>query len=162
MKRFTVVNEGYNMEEVNRFIDIVIKRLEKLNNENAMLQTKISSLEEKLKEEKAEKQSSTLQLEIHSMYRAYFHQPESFFYEQDAEFILHYLQTEFPKQEFLQRIEMLSELLCYDASIKSSAKEKKELYRKALYTMEYLDTHSDTFSFERRRKIGEIKAEVDE
>ena len=36
MKRFTVVNEGYNMEEVNRFIDIVIKRLEKLNNENAM------------------------------------------------------------------------------------------------------------------------------
>lgn len=25
MKRFTVVNEGYNMEEVNRFIDIVIK-----------------------------------------------------------------------------------------------------------------------------------------
>lgn len=110
---------------------------------------------EKLKEEKAEKQSSTLQLEIHSMYRAYFHQPESFFYEQDAEFILHYLQTEFPKQEFLQRIEMLSELLC-------SAKEKKELYRKALYTMEYLDTHSDTFSFERRRKIGEIKAEVDE
>ena len=78
---------------------------------------------EKLKEEKAEKQSSTLQLEIHSMYRAYFHQPESFFYEQDAEFILHYLQTEFPKQEFLQRIEMLSELLCYDASIKSSAKE---------------------------------------
>ena len=52
MKRFTVVNEGYNMEEVNRFIDIVIKRLEKLNNENAMLQTKISSLEEKLTEEK--------------------------------------------------------------------------------------------------------------
>lgn len=49
MKRFTVVNEGYNMEEVNRFIDIVIKRLEKLNNENAMLQTKISSLEEKIK-----------------------------------------------------------------------------------------------------------------
>ena len=34
---------------------------------------------EKFKEEKAEKQSSTLQLEIHSMYRAYFHQPESFF-----------------------------------------------------------------------------------
>ena len=54
MKRFTVVNEGYNIEEVNRFIDIVIKRLEKLNNENAMLQTKISSLEEKLKEEKVE------------------------------------------------------------------------------------------------------------
>lgn len=59
MKRFTVVNEGYNMEEVNRFIDIVIKRLEKLNNENAMLQTKISSLEEKLKEEKVSEIKAT-------------------------------------------------------------------------------------------------------
>ena len=30
MKRFTIVQNGYNVEEVNRFIDIVIKRLEKL------------------------------------------------------------------------------------------------------------------------------------
>lgn len=54
MKRFTITNEGYNIEEVNRFIDVVIKRLEKLNNENASLQLKISSLEEKLKSEKQE------------------------------------------------------------------------------------------------------------
>lgn len=54
MKRFTITSEGYNIEEVNRFIDVVIKRLEKLNNENAALQLKISSLEEKLKSEKLE------------------------------------------------------------------------------------------------------------
>lgn len=54
MKRFTITSEGYNIEEVNRFIDVVIKRLEKLNNENASLQLKISSLEEKLKGEKQE------------------------------------------------------------------------------------------------------------
>ena len=52
MKRFTINHEGYNIDEVNRFIDIVIKRLEKLNNDNALLQTKVSSLEEKLKREK--------------------------------------------------------------------------------------------------------------
>lgn len=52
MKRFTIAHEGYNIEEVNRFIDIVIKRLEKLNNDNALLQTKVSSLEERLKREK--------------------------------------------------------------------------------------------------------------
>ena len=52
MKRFTIVSEGYNIEEVNRFIDVVIKRLEQLNKNNALLQTKISSLEAKLKEEK--------------------------------------------------------------------------------------------------------------
>ena len=31
MKRFTITQNGYNVEEVNRFIDVVIKRLEKLN-----------------------------------------------------------------------------------------------------------------------------------
>ena len=54
MKRFTITSEGYNVDEVNRFIDVVIKRLEKLNNENSELQMKISSLEEKLKSEKVE------------------------------------------------------------------------------------------------------------
>ncbi len=34
MKRFSIVNNGYNIEEVNEFIDIVIKKLEKLSIEN--------------------------------------------------------------------------------------------------------------------------------
>ena len=52
MKRFTITDNGYNVDEVNRFIDVVIKRLEKLNNENSLLQMKISSLEEELKNNK--------------------------------------------------------------------------------------------------------------
>lgn len=52
MKRFSITSDGYNIEEVNRFIDVVIKRLEKLNNENSLLQMKISSLEDELKKEK--------------------------------------------------------------------------------------------------------------
>ena len=54
MKRFTITEHGYNVEEVNRFIDVVIRKLEKLNNENSLLQMKVSSLEEKLKSEKRE------------------------------------------------------------------------------------------------------------
>ena len=54
MKRFSITSEGYNVDEVNRFIDVVIKRLEKLNNENTQLQMKVSSLEEKLNNEKKE------------------------------------------------------------------------------------------------------------
>ena len=54
MKRFTIVNNGYNVEEVNRFIDVVIKRLEKLNNYNSMLQMEVSSLRERLSREKQE------------------------------------------------------------------------------------------------------------
>lgn len=34
MRRFSIVNNGYNIEEVNNFIDIVIKKLEKLSEEN--------------------------------------------------------------------------------------------------------------------------------
>lgn len=47
MKRFSIVNNGYNIEEVNNFIDIVIKKLEKLSadNNNYLMQL------EKLKKE---------------------------------------------------------------------------------------------------------------
>jgi len=47
MKRFSVVNNGYDIDEVNRFIDIVIGRLEKLNTENATYRAKIEKLQEK-------------------------------------------------------------------------------------------------------------------
>ena len=59
MKRFTITEEGYKIEEVNRFIDIVIKRLEKLNDENSLLQAKISSLEAELKKEKINESKMT-------------------------------------------------------------------------------------------------------
>lgn len=35
MKRFSIVNNGYNIDEVNNFIDIVIKKLEKLSQDNS-------------------------------------------------------------------------------------------------------------------------------
>ena len=50
MKRFSVVENGYDIDEVNRFIDIVIGRLEKLNAENAAYVAKIDKLSLKLQE----------------------------------------------------------------------------------------------------------------
>lgn len=50
MKRFSVVDKGYDIDEVNRFIDIVIGRLEKLNAENAAFAAKIDRLNTKLQE----------------------------------------------------------------------------------------------------------------
>ena len=47
MKRFSVVQNGYDVDEVNKFIDIVIGRLEKLNTENTTLQAKIEKLNTK-------------------------------------------------------------------------------------------------------------------
>lgn len=44
MKRFSIVENGYDVDEVNRFIDIVIERLEKLNAENTTLAAKLEKL----------------------------------------------------------------------------------------------------------------------
>ena len=48
MKRFNIVNNGYDINEVNRFIDVVIRRLEKLNLENASYVKKIDDLNRQL------------------------------------------------------------------------------------------------------------------
>lgn len=50
MKRFSIVENGYDVDEVNRFIDIVINRLEKLNTENATYIAKIENLNKKINE----------------------------------------------------------------------------------------------------------------
>ena len=34
MRRFSIVNNGYNIEEVNQFIDVVIKKLEQISEDN--------------------------------------------------------------------------------------------------------------------------------
>ena len=52
MKRFSIVENGYDVDEVNRFIDIVIGRLEKLNAENAAYAAKIDKLNVKLQDVK--------------------------------------------------------------------------------------------------------------
>ncbi len=50
VKRFSIFNNGYDIAEVNRFIDIVIGRLEKLNAENAKYANLVEELNNKLKE----------------------------------------------------------------------------------------------------------------
>lgn len=55
MKRFSIVNNGYDIDEVNNFVDVVIKRLEKLNSENASYLSELS----KLKEEVSKKQTNS-------------------------------------------------------------------------------------------------------
>lgn len=73
---------------------------------------------------------------------------------------MHYLGTAFPPQELLQRIEILAELFYFDASLKKSDAERNSLLKKALELLQYLDTHSNTFSLERRQKIREISETI--
>lgn len=61
MKRFSIVDKGYDIEEVNKFIDIVINRLEKLNRENTSNIATIDILNKKIIE--IENNNNTSKLE---------------------------------------------------------------------------------------------------
>lgn len=113
---------------------------------------------EKLKEKKGKETETTLQMETSGMYRSYFHQPQDFFYEAGMNIILAYMQARFTEEECLKRIELLAELIHFDASLKSSKETQIALEQKALELLNFADTHSDTFSLERRQKMKEIEA----
>ena len=113
---------------------------------------------EKLKEEKEKEDIPTVQLQVNSMYTAYFLKSASFFYEQDTEFAIQYLASSFSPDELLERVEMLSELFYQDALLKATHEARKDLLKKSLSLLTFLDTHSDTFSFERRAKMANLQA----
>ena len=48
MKRFTIVENGYDINEVNKFVDIVISKFERLNNDNIQYSKKIEELNKHL------------------------------------------------------------------------------------------------------------------
>lgn len=52
MKRFSIVNNGYNIAEVNEFIDVVIKRLEQLNADNSKYLIQLDELRHQIELEK--------------------------------------------------------------------------------------------------------------
>ena len=98
---------------------------------------------EKLVEERDKKDGPELQLQLQSIYRAYFNHPSTFYYDQDAEYILNEMGQNYGGEELLTRI---------DRFIAENEAQ--------LFLLNYLDTHSDTFSFERRGKIGEIEKKI--
>lgn len=112
---------------------------------------------EKLIEKKEYLPQENIQLEFEGMYCTYFLKPKEFFCTQDGEYILMYLCQTFEQHELLDRVEILSELLYQDALIQPAGAAQKSLLEKSLYLLEYLDQHSDTFSFERKDKIAGIK-----
>lgn len=113
---------------------------------------------EKLKEKRDINDGTSIQVETNNMYTSYFHQPEAFFYEAGSDIIIGYMQARFSEKEYMQRIELLAELLYFDSTIKTSKEQQRMLWEKVLDLLTFLDTHSDTFSFDRRRKMEDIKA----
>lgn len=111
---------------------------------------------EKLKEKK-DTDAFAVKKEIQQMFLTYLGYSETYFSQADADEILSLLKSSYASNELLYRMEMLAELYYHDASMKTSVVDKRKMWSKSLSLFEYIDSHSDTFSFERREKIAKIK-----
>ena len=64
MKRFSIVEKGYNIEEVNSFIDIVIKRLEELSDDNNKYLLELEKLKKKIDNKNEVKHNSDMDRQV--------------------------------------------------------------------------------------------------
>ena len=63
MKRFSIVNNGYNINEVNEFIDVVIKKLEQLSADNNNYLTQLDELKKQVDIEKNKAKSNNQEVD---------------------------------------------------------------------------------------------------
>lgn len=63
MKRFSIVNNGYNIDEVNNFIDIVIRKLEELSADNNKYLAQLDELKKQVDIEKNKAKSNNQEVD---------------------------------------------------------------------------------------------------
>lgn len=97
---------------------------------------------------------------LKDFYISYLGQVDDFYYTSTVDEILVYLKQQY-RDELLQRVEMLSDILYADVIAKEKSELKQKLLEKALFFMQYLDENSDTYSLERKGKIEVLLAEMD-
>ena len=64
MKRFSIVNNGYNINEVNEFIDVVIKKLEQLSADNNNYLTQLDELRRQVEIEKNKQPNNSIDTKV--------------------------------------------------------------------------------------------------
>ena len=64
MKRFSIVEKGYNIDEVNSFIDIVIKRLEELSDDNNKYLLELENLKKKIDDNNLKKSNNNIDMKV--------------------------------------------------------------------------------------------------
>lgn len=98
---------------------------------------------------------------LNKFYASYLGESSEFYYANSTDEILMYLKEQY-HDEFLQRVEMLSDIMYADAMMKEKNELKYKLLEKTLYLMQYLDTNSDTYSLVRKGKIDTLLDEINQ
>ena len=93
--------------------------------------------------------------EIDAMY-SMFHRDSKFFRSASDEDVLLYLADS--EEDYLQRVELMAEIMYADSAIRMSDDNvKHELERKSLSLYTYVDERSEDFSFKRDERISQLK-----
>ncbi len=98
---------------------------------------------------------------LNEFYASYLGESSEFYYASSTDEILMYLKEQY-HDEFLQRVEMLSDIMYADGMMKEKSELKYKLLEKTLYFMQYLDANSDTYSLVRKGKIDTLLGEINQ
>jgi len=112
------------------------------------------ALELMLNKKNAEQQRE----EVRELYRQYVG-PYEYYHTADLEDVLETMAA-FPDEERYDRMTMLAELYYAEASLLTGP-SRQLLEEKAFLLFDYIDTHSATYSIERKQKISDLKAKLD-
>lgn len=96
---------------------------------------------------------------IEKLYSTFLNKERKFFLESNAHELVNYLDNN--KNGVLIKTEILAELLLQEANNCKTRETRTEFYAKSLHLFEKIENESDTFSFERKEKIANIKLELE-
>ncbi len=83
-----------------------------------------------------------------------------FYRESSMDDVISFLQNRYGDDEYLYRIEMLTEIMYQDGMHDNNKSEKQETLLKALELLVYLDNYSNVYSLVREGKMEAIKKEL--
>ena len=103
-----------------------------------------------------------MQAHFDAVSQQFFHQPTGHFLRLDKEDILDDLLATSDPRRAEGRAQMLAELFYRNALIKTSHMERLDLLEKSLYLFAYVGRTSRTYSWDRERKMADIRRRLDE
>ena len=122
-----------------------------------MLQEFFSMIAKLLQLKVEEPDTTRIQERFDELYKQFFRKPAEYFYALEKEEIPNELTKDnMGNSEHCAMIQMLAELLYQDGLIKKDIVEKISLLEKSLFLLQYLESNSKTFSWDREQKMSDI------
>lgn len=100
--------------------------------------------------------------QLEKMYIDYLDESKIFYRESSMDDVMSFLQKRYGDDEYLYRIEMLTEIMYQDGMHDNDKSEKQKTLLKALELLVYLDNYSNMYSLVREGKMEAIKKELKE